>query len=149
MELEKLCELCYEVYVGKEEQLCDDCRSLMNEWGVKECSRCGWLFIGDSGKEDGNDELCYDCLGDYDCLDEEEDLVMKVVSMKEYRVFIDISETWEDDDIDTISIVVEGEDVLDAYNNLREKIEEGYYEEDIGSKEYYIWEIIEEYLLED
>lgn len=64
--------------------------------------------------------------------------------MGKYKVFIDVSDTWEDGDIELITLDVEGEDSEEVRNKVLEGIVNGEYGDKIGNRETYVWEVVEE-----
>lgn len=68
--------------------------------------------------------------------------------LNKYQAFVDVSKTWEEDDIDVVSIVVEEENAELARIKLYEEIKRGKHDDQIQGRDFYIWEITEEDKLE-
>lgn len=63
--------------------------------------------------------------------------------MKTYEALVDVSATWNEDDIGVIAILVKAPNALTAQEVAVREIEEGKYEEEFGGREWYLWDIDE------
>lgn len=61
-----------------------------------------------------------------------------------YQVNVDVSNTWDEDDIDVVSIVVEEENAELAYIKAQEEIVRGDHNDKIKGREYYVWSVNED-----
>ncbi|PTY92936.1 hypothetical protein [Heyndrickxia sporothermodurans] len=61
-----------------------------------------------------------------------------------YQVNVDVSNTWDEDDIDVVSIVVEEENAELAYIKAQEDIVRGEHNDKIKDREYYVWSVNED-----
>ena len=67
--------------------------------------------------------------------------------MNKYQAFVDMSSTWEENDIDVLSLNIKAQNAKEAMESLRRKIESGEYDDEIKGRKYYIWEITENDLI--
>lgn len=63
--------------------------------------------------------------------------------MKTYEALVDVSATWNEDDIGVIAILVKAPNALTAQEVAVREIEEGKYEEEFSGREWYLWDIDE------
>lgn len=90
------------------------------------CEQCGSFMDGETP---GFPRKCDDC---------------SPRALNKYQVFVDVSETWEEDDIDVVSIVVEEENASLARIKATEEIVRGKHNDLIKGRDYYVWDVTED-----
>ncbi|MEK3955719.1 MULTISPECIES: hypothetical protein [unclassified Psychrobacillus] len=64
--------------------------------------------------------------------------------MNQYNIALDLSETWEERDIQVETVVVEAENAPAASELVAVNIQNGEYDELIAGREVYIWDVTED-----
>lgn len=63
--------------------------------------------------------------------------------MRTYEALLDVSTTWEEDEIGVMTFLVQAPDALTAQEVAIREMEEGKYEEELNGREWYLWDITE------
>lgn len=66
------------------------------------------------------------------------------MDVNQYEALVDVSATWEEGDIDVITLTVEAPNASTAYAKLCQDIADGKHEESLQGRKTYVWDIMED-----
>ena len=64
--------------------------------------------------------------------------------MSIYQVLVDVSRTWEENDIDVLTFQTQGETAKHAEENFLVALKDDKYQNEIDGREVYVWSVTEE-----